>query len=194
MSCASKRIIVAITGASGSTYAVTLLRALRNLPEVETHLVISAWGERTLLMETGLTPRDLETFCAKRYDVSDMSAAISSGSFRTHGMVVVPCSMKTLGAIANGLAADLIARAADVTIKEGRRLILVPRETPLSLVHLENMVRCARSGAVILPPMPAFYGRPETIQDIVDHTVSRILDRLGFENELSARWTGPVEA
>ena len=180
-------MIVAITGASGAAYGARLLEVLRGYP-LETHLVISAWGEKTVALETGYTAQDVKKMCHYCYGDEDIDAPIASGSFQTGGMVIIPCSMKTLASITHGLADNLIARAADVVLKEQRRLVLVPRETPLNAVHLENMLKAARLGAVIAPPMPAFYNRPETISDLVDCFVGRILDLFGLEHDLSGRW------
>ena len=182
------RYVVALTGASGSVYGVRLLEALHSVSHLEVHLLISKWGEYTLTFETGLSTADLQHLVFKIHSFDDMSADVSSGSFVTKGMIVVPCSMKTLAAIAHGLSLDLISRAADVTLKERRQLILVPRETPLSTVHLENMLSLSRLGVDIIPPMPAFYHHPKSIDDIVNHTVDRILDRLGLEGQRSSRW------
>ncbi|MEW6696343.1 MAG: UbiX family flavin prenyltransferase [Bacillota bacterium] len=182
------RIVVGITGATGVLYGITLLQELKKLG-VETHLILSRWARRTIELETVYTPGDVAKLADVCHAEDDLAAAISSGSFRHQGMVIAPCSMKTLAGLAHGYAENLIVRAADVTLKEGRPLVLVPRETPLNVIHLENMLKLARAGAVILPPMPAFYQRPETIQDIVQQTVGRILDRLGLENDLVKRWT-----
>src|SRR5687767_4686326 len=164
------KIIVAITGATGAIYGVRILERLREAG-AETHLVISRWGARTLLHETPYSREQVESLASAAYAPGDMGAAISSGSFRTDGMIIAPCSAKTLGAIAHGVGENLIHRAADVVLKERRRLVLVVREAPLSEIHLENMLKLSRMGAVILPPMPAFYSRPQSIDDIVDHTV-----------------------
>ena len=185
-----QRIVVAITGATGSVYGVRLLEVLHKTPGVEVHLVVSRWGEKTLALELGLGAADLDKYCYRRYPPEDLGAAISSGSFITRAMIIVPCSMKTLSAIAHGFAADLVVRAADVSIKERRRLVLVPRETPLSPIHLENMLTLARLGVTILPPMPAFYNAPKSVDDIVNHTVARVLDQLELQNDLTVRWDG----
>lgn len=184
------RIIVGITGASGAVYGIRLVEQLKLL-EVETHLVLSTWARSTIKLETGLDPESLMEQAHACYDAGDLAAPPSSGSFLHHGMVVAPCSMKTLAAIACGFTDNLIARAADVTIKEGRRLILLPRETPLNPIHLENMLKLARLGITIMPPMPAFYQQPRTIDDLVTHTVGRVLDLLGLDSPLVKRWTGP---
>jgi flavin prenyltransferase len=181
------KIIVGVSGASGIIYAVRLLEALKR-PGVEVHLIFSEWAVRNLELETDRELEAVRALASCCYGNDDLAAPVSSGSFRAEGMVVAPCSMKTLSAIAHGYSDNLISRAADVTLKEKRKLILVPRESPLSVIHLKNMLAAAQAGAVIMPPMPAFYHRPETIEDVVDHTVARILDHLGLENDLSKRW------
>jgi 4-hydroxy-3-polyprenylbenzoate decarboxylase len=185
------RLIVAITGATGAIYGVRVLERLREAG-VETHLVISRWGARTLLHETPYTKEQVEALADVAYAPGDMGAAISSGSFRADGMIVAPCSVKTLAAIAHGVGDNLVHRAADVTLKERRRLVISVREAPLSDIHLENMLKLSRMGAVILPPMPAFYTMPRTIDDIVEHTVSRMLDQFGVETPGSVRWSGEM--
>ncbi len=182
-----KKIIVAITGASGSIYGARTLEALRE-EGVETHLVMSRWACVTVETETDRTVESVKKIADRVYDEGDLSAPIASGSFASDGMAIVPCSMKTLASIASGYAENLISRAADIAIKEGRRLVLVPRETPLSPIHLENMLKLSRLGVVILPPMPAFYCKPEKIEDLVEQTVGRVLDRLGIPNSLYKRW------
>jgi 4-hydroxy-3-polyprenylbenzoate decarboxylase len=177
-----------MSGATGAIYGVRLLEVLSSMPDVETHLVVSRWAESTILLETPYKPADVKALADVVHPYENQAAPISSGSFVVQAMVVVPCSMKTLAAIRHGFADNLLARAADVTLKEGRKLILVPRESPLSQVHLENMLGLARMGVTILPPMPAFYSGETTIQDIVDHTVGRILDQLGLEHALTRRW------
>jgi len=184
------RIIVGITGASGAPFAVRLLETLRAMPEIETHLVMSTWARSNIEIETSHSVRTVSGLADVTYKVGDLGAAISSGSFRTAGMIVVPCSMRTLAGIRHGNAGNLICRAADVTLKERRRLILVPRETPLSDIHLENMLALSRMGVRIVPPMPAFYNRPDTILDIVDHVVVRILDQLDIDAPQAKRWQG----
>jgi len=186
------RIILAISGATGAIYGIRLLECLKDAG-VESHLVISRWGLRTLLHETSWTRQRVEALAHTVYSPGDMGAAISSGSFRTEGMIVAPCSAKTLGAIAHGIGENLIHRAADVVLKERRRLVMVVRETPLSDIHLENMLKLSRMGAVILPPMPAFYTNPRTLDDVVDQTVSRVLDQFGLEVRGAPRWTGEME-
>ncbi|GAB6179826.1 UbiX family flavin prenyltransferase [Desulfotomaculum defluvii] len=181
------RIVVGITGATGAIYGIQMLELLRTLG-VETHLIISNWGRRTIELETKQSIEKIATLATCIYEEHDQAAAVSSGSFIHQGMVIVPCSMKTLSSVANGYADNLISRAADVTIKESRRLILVTRETPLSPIHLENMLKLARLGVTIMPPSPAFYHKPQTIEDIVQHTTARILDHLGIEHNLIHRW------
>src|SRR6201993_5196008 len=166
-----RRIVVGMTGATGAVLGVELLRQLEQCPDVETHLVLSRWARATVRLESELSSRDVEGLAGVVYLFDEQTAAISSGSFLAEGMVIAPCSMKTLAAIRMGYADGLIARAADVTLKEHRRLVLVPRETPLSEIHLENMLALARMGARIVPPMPAFYNQPTSIDDIVDHIV-----------------------
>lgn len=183
------RLVVAVTGATGSIYAVKLLEALK-ANEVDVHLIVSHWAEKTLQLEMGLTVEDIQKMSGSRYEEDDLAAPVSSGSFQHDGMVIIPCSMKTLAAIAHGFDENLIVRAADVTMKERRRLILVPRETPLNAVHLNNMLTLCQLGALIMPPMPAFYYHPKSIDDIVNHLVGRILDHLGQEQQLVPRWEG----
>ena len=185
------RIIIGITGATGVIYGVRLLEHLRDAG-VETHVVISRWGARTLVHETPYSREQVEALAHTAYAPGDMGAAISSGSFQTAGMIVVPCSAKTLGAIAHGYGDGLIHRAADVVLKERRKLLLGVREAPLSDIHLENMLKLSRMGAVILPPMPAFYNNPRSLADIVDHTVARMLDQFGVEVPGAARWSGEM--
>ena len=185
------RLIVALTGATGVIYGVRILQRLRDAG-VETHLVISRWGVRTLLHETPFSKEQVESLASVTYAPGDMGAAISSGSFRTDGMVIAPCSAKTLAAVAHGFGENLVHRAADVILKERRKLVLVVREAPLSDIHLENMLRLSRMGAVMLPPMPAFYNHPRTVDDVVDHTVSRVLDQFGLDAGGSERWTGEM--
>src|SRR5690349_21722082 len=187
----AKRLIVGLTGATGTVYGVRLLERLREL-DVETHLVISRWGARTLSHETPHSREHVESLATVVYPPGDMGAAISSGSFKTDGMIVAPCSAKTLAAIAHGFGDNLIHRAADVVLKERRRLLLAVREAPLSEIHLENMLKLSRMGVVILPPVPAFYHRPITLDDIVDHTVSRMLDQFGIEVPGMPRWSGEM--
>lgn len=185
------KIIVAITGATGAIYGVRILQRLRE-SGVETHLVISRWGARTLLHETPFSREQVESLASVSYAPGDMGAAISSGSFRTDGMVIAPCSAKTLAAVAHGFGENLIHRAADVILKERRKLVMVVREAPLSDIHLENMLKLSRMGTVVLPPLPAFYNHPRTVDDVIDHTVLRVLDQFGFDVGGSERWTGEM--
>jgi 4-hydroxy-3-polyprenylbenzoate decarboxylase len=189
----NKRLIVAITGATGAIYGVRVLQRLREAG-AETHLVISRWGARTLLHETSWSREQVEALASATYAPADMGAVISSGSFRTDGMIIAPCSAKTLAAIAHGYGDNLVHRAADVVLKERRRLVLAVREAPLSEIHLENMLKLARMGSVILPPMPAFYNHPQTVDDIVEHTVARILDQFGIDVPGAMRWAGEMGA
>ena len=182
-----QRLIVAITGATGAIYGVRLLEMLREA-SVETHLVVSPWGRRTLLHETTYTVDQVQRLATVTYQPGDQGAAISSGSFLTMGMAIVPCSMRTLGAIAHGLGDNLIHRAADVVLKERRKLLIAPREAPLSDIHLENMLKLSRMGVIVCPPMPGFYQRPETIDDIVSHGTLRMLDQFGIHIEGPGRW------
>lgn len=184
------KLVVGMTGATGAAIGVRVLTALKDLG-VETHLVISKWARATIQLETPYSVQDVIALASKTYSEHDQAAAISSGSFRVDGMVIVPCSMKTLAAIRCGYGDGLIARAADVTLKEQRKLVLVPRESPLNPIHLENMLALTRAGAMMLPPMPAFYNKPATTDDIINHCVSRILDQFGLDNELTQRWGQP---
>ncbi len=184
---ALRPIVVGITGATGSIIGIRLLEALRAL-QVETLLVLSEWAERTIRVETEYSVAEVRDLAVTYYQNGNMAAPISSGSFPAGGMVIAPCSMNTLAAVAHGITGKLIARAADVTLKEGRKLVLVPRETPLHSVHLRNMLTLSEMGAGIVPPMPAFYNHPETVDDIVRHIVARVLDQLQIDNELTVRW------
>ncbi len=183
------RLTVAITGASGVVYGKRLLKVLRE-KNVETHLIISKAAEKVIKHELGMTKEDVEKLADHFYDVDDWSAPIVSGSFKTDGMIIIPCSMKTLAGIAHGYSDNLVLRAADVTLKEKRRLILVPRETPLNVVHLRNMLALAEQGAVIVPAMPAHYHKPKDIDDLVDFVVGKVLDLLDIEHTLYERWAG----
>ncbi|MCI1858257.1 MAG: UbiX family flavin prenyltransferase [Sporolactobacillus sp.] len=185
-----KRIIVGISGASGTIYAIDLLKRLQALPTIEVHLVMSEWAVKNLELETNYSPDQVQAMADRTYDIHDQGAAISSGSFLNDGMVIVPASMKSVAGIACGYGENLIARAADVTIKEQRKLIIVPRETPLSVIHLENLTRLAKVGALILPPIPSFYNHPRTIQDLIDRQTMKILDAFQIPNQLSRRWEG----
>ncbi len=184
------RLVVGISGSSGSIYGIRLLEVLRGVSDLETHLIISAAAKRTLLEETDYAIKDVEALATHVYDNRDIGAALASGSFRTGGMVIAPCSIKTASALANCYADTLICRAGDVTLKEGRPLVVLVRETPLHAGHLRQLLHLAELGAVILPPMPAFYNRPKTVEDIVNNTVGRILDRFGIPHALTTEWTG----
>jgi 4-hydroxy-3-polyprenylbenzoate decarboxylase len=186
----SKRLVVGISGASGAVLGVRLLEVLSSMDSVETHLVVSPSARITLRDETGRSLKDVEALADVVYNPLDVGAAIASGSFPTDGMAIVPCSIKTLSAVAHSYASDLLSRAADVTLKEGRPLLLVVRETPLHLGHLRLMVRAAEMGAVIFPPVPAFYAHLSSIDEMIDNTVGRVLSRLGIENDLYMRWQG----
>lgn len=186
---ADARIVVGITGASGAIYGVRLLERLRELP-VETHLIATKWARVTIEHETGYTFAQVKALADVAYGEGDQGAAVSSGSFLTHGMVIAPCSTKTLAAIANGFAYNLVCRAADVVLKERRRLVLAVRETPLHAIHLRNMLTLTELGATVCPPVPAFYNLPETIEDIVDQTVLRLLDQFDFDLASPTRWRG----
>lgn len=185
-----KRIVVGITGASGTVYAIDLLKKLRPIEDVEVHGVLSAWAKKNLQLETDYSLKDVEQLLDYSYSDNDLGASIASGSFLTDAMVIVPSSMKTIASIAVGIGDNLISRAADVTLKEQRKLIIVPRESPLSAIHLENMTKLARLGVQMIPPIPAFYNHPTTIQDLVDHQSMKILDSLGIELADQKRWEG----
>ncbi|GAB6062452.1 UbiX family flavin prenyltransferase [Deferrisoma palaeochoriense] len=183
-----RRFVIGITGASGVIYGVRLLQVLREMPDVQTHLILSRAARETLVLETEWAPEAVEALADRAYDPDDLAAPIASGSVPTAGMAIVPCSMKTLSAVAHSFAHNLIARAADVTLKEKRPLVLVPRETPLHKGHLELLAKAADLGAAIVPPMVAFYHRPTTIEEIVDHTVGKVLEQLDVEHQLYRRW------
>ncbi|MFT8310177.1 MAG: UbiX family flavin prenyltransferase [Sporolactobacillus sp.] len=183
-------IIVGVTGASGTIFAVKLLEALHQAEDVTTHLIMSDWAKNNLEIETDYAFNEVKKLADELYDNRNLGARTSSGSFLTDGMVIVPCSMKTLSAVANGYEDSLITRTAEVMLKENRRLILCPRESPLSAIHLENMLKLARLGVRIVPPMPAFYNHPKTLDDMVNHHVMKILDQLGIPNARSQRWNG----
>jgi polyprenyl P-hydroxybenzoate/phenylacrylic acid decarboxylase-like protein len=187
---AGRRIIVAITGASGAVYGTRLLQHLRAAGGIETHVVLSNAGALSAHHELGLKRGQVEALADVAHNVNDIGASIASGSFACDGMVIAPCSAKTLAAVATGYADNLIARAADVCLKERRRLVLMVRETPLHLVHLRNMETVTQMGAVVFPPLPAFYQRPSSIEDMVDHTLARVLDLLGIGHALAKPWTG----
>ena len=179
-----------MTGATGAPFGVRLLQVLAADPQVETHLVLSAWARATIGLETALSVREVIGLADVYHQAGNLGASISSGSFRTEGMVIIPCSMKTLAGIRSGYADTLVGRAADVVLKEHGRLVAVPRETPLNEVHLENMLALARMGVRIVPPMPAFYNRPQTLDDMVDHVVGRVLDQFGIASPRTRRWAG----
>ena len=185
-----RRIIVAISGASGAVYGVRLLQILHETPDVETHLVVSNAGWRNVAEEHGLQRPAIEALAHQVHDVANVGASIASGSFQCSGMVVAPCSMRSLAAIAHGLSDNLLTRAADVVLKERRRLVLMVRESPLHLVHLRNMTSVTEMGAIVCPPLPAFYLRPQTVDDVVDFSVARVLDLLDVPHTLAERWQG----
>lgn len=185
-----KKLVVGITGATGAIYGVRLLQVLGNIDGVETHLVISEPAKRTIQFELDASVESIQALADYSYDIGDIGARIASGSFKTSGMVIVPCSVKTMSALANSYGANLLIRAGDVSLKEGRPLVLVLRETPLHAGHLRQMMELAQLGAVILPPVPAFYHRPKTIDDIVNHTIGKILDRFDIDHDLFPRWDG----
>jgi 4-hydroxy-3-polyprenylbenzoate decarboxylase len=187
------RLVVGISGASGVIYGIRLLEVLAPLPNVETHLVMTAAARQTIGLETSMDPKDVEALADVTYRVGDIAASISSGSFPVDAMIVVPCSMGTLSAIAHSASDNLLERAADVTLKERRPLVLVPRESPLHLGHLRLLVQVAEIGATVCPPMPAFYNRPSTLAEVVDHTITRLLDLLHIDagRDLASRWSGP---
>ncbi|MFZ6656554.1 UbiX family flavin prenyltransferase [Undibacterium sp. TJN19] len=187
---ATKRLIIAITGATGAVYGVRLLQAVRDMPAVESHLLISEAGVLNLHQEMDLKRKDVEALADVVHNVRDVGASIASGSFQSDGMVVAPCSMKTLAAVAHGLSDNLITRAADVVLKERRRLVLMVRETPFNLAHLRNMTAVTEMGGIIFPPLPGFYHRPQSIADMVDHTVGRVLDMYDLPHALTPRWGG----
>ena len=183
------RLVIAITGASGVIYGIRTLEVLKKL-NVETHLILSEWGSKNINIETDKTTDYVRSLSTRYYDDKNMAASVSSGSFKIDGMVIIPCSMKTLASIANALDDSLVSRAADVCIKEQRKLVLVPRETPLSRIHLKNMARLASTSSVILPAMPGFYHRPKTIDDLINHVVGKVLDQFNIDHRLFKRWGG----
>ena len=193
----TKRLIIGITGATGTIFGVRMLEILQG-SDVETHLIVSKWGARTLAYETDYDLDRVKEMATAAHAPGDQGAAVSSGSFTTEGMVIAPCSMKTLSAIAHGQGDNLINRAADVVIKERRKLVLMVREAPLSEIHPENMLKLSRMGVLIYPPMAGFYNHPRTLGDMVDHIVMRVLDQFGLHLDLAERWTGdmstPVES
>ncbi len=185
-----KRIVIGMTGATGAVYGQRILEVLRELGGYETHLIVSTAGFINVHHELGLKRSEILALADVNHDVNDVAASIASGAFKTEGMIVAPCSMKTLGSIAHGLSDNLIARAADVTLKERRRLVIMPRETPLNLAHIRNMASVAEMGGIVFPPMPAFYGKSKTLAELVDESVGRVLGLLGIEAELFAPWEG----
>ena len=186
-----RRLIVGITGASGTIFGVRLLEVLQR-SDIETHLVMSQWAARTLVHETHYSAAQVQALASERYAIGDVGAAIASGSFQTMGMIIAPCSMRTLGAIAHGVGDNLIHRAADVVLKERRRLVLAVRESPLNEIHLENMLKLSRMGVSICPPTPAFYNHPKSLDDVVSYTVTRLLDQFGLNVSSVARWSGEM--
>jgi 4-hydroxy-3-polyprenylbenzoate decarboxylase len=187
---ADKRLIIAITGATGAVYGVRLLQVLRDLHGIETHLMVSDAGVLNLHQELDMNRKEVEALADVVHNVRDVGASIASGSFQSEGMIIAPCSMKTLAAVAHGLSDTLITRAADVVLKERRRLVLMVRETPLNLAHLRNMTAVTEMGGIIYPPLPGFYHRPQTIAEMVDHTVGRVLDLFAIPHALTPRWDG----
>jgi 4-hydroxy-3-polyprenylbenzoate decarboxylase len=187
----TRRIVLAISGASGAIYGVRLAEVLSAAPELELHLIVSRGAAATIAYETGRRPETLHALADEVYEETDLAAALASGTFVTDGMVIAPCSIRTLSSVANSANDNLITRAADVHLKERRRLVLMVRETPLHIGHLRLMTEATAAGAVILPPVPGFYVRPRTIGDLVDHSVGKALDVLGVEHALFKRWTGP---
>ena len=184
-----RRLIIGMTGSTGAIFGVRMLEALK-ASDIESHLIISKWAQRTLEHETRYTVEQVRSLASVVHSQGDMGASISSGSFKTEGMVVIPCSVRTLGGIAQGVGDHLVHRAADVILKERRKLVLVVRETPLSEVHLENMLKLSRMGVTMLPPMPAFYNHPQSVDDIVNHIVGRVLDQFGIPAPFEKRWDG----
>src|SRR5919199_2079607 len=183
----SRKIVVGITGSSGVIYGIKLLHILKE-SEIETHIVLSKWAEKNIEIETDERVEEVKKLASFEYKENDMAASISSGSFKTDGMIIIPCSMKTLASIANGYDDNLISRAASVTIKENRKLVIVPRETPLSRIHLENMLKLSEIGVTILPAMPGFYYKPKSMDDLIVHIVGKILDQFRIDHNLFRRW------
>ncbi len=184
------RLVIGMSGSTGAIYGIRLLEVLRGVPGVETHLVISAPGKRTLVEETDYGIQAVEALAHRAYDNRDIGAALASGSFQTAGMIIAPCSIRTAAAVATSTGEGLLCRAADVTLKEGRPLIIVVRETPLHAGHLRQLLQLAEIGGIVFPPAPAFYHRPQTLDDLINHTVGRILDRIGIPHGLGREWTG----
>lgn len=189
-----QRLIVAITGATGAVYGVRLLQVLREIPDIEAHLLVSDAGVLNLHQELGLGRKDVESLAHVVHNVRDIGASIASGSFQSDGMIIAPCSMKTLAAIAHGLSDNLITRAADVVLKERRRLVLMVRETPFNLAHLRNMTAVTEMGGIIFPPLPGFYQKPQSIEEMIDHTIARVLDLFAIPHGLAPRWNGLKES
>jgi len=185
---AKRRLIIGLSGATGAVYGVRILEILSRMKDIETHLVLTRAGRMTIQVETPYSIKDVEAMAGVVHDINNVGASISSGSFRTEGMVIAPCSMKSMGSIAHSIGGDLLVRAADVVLKERKKLVLVVRETPLHLGHLEAMVSLTRMGAVIFPPVPAFYHRPKTLDDVINQTVTRILDQFDIDVSLFQRW------
>jgi 4-hydroxy-3-polyprenylbenzoate decarboxylase len=185
-----KRLVVAITGASGAMYGIRLLQWLRESAQVETHLMISDAGVLSMHYELDMKRKDVEALADVVHSVRDVGACVASGSFQSEGMIIAPCSMKTLGSVAHGLSDNLISRAADVMLKERRRLVLMVRETPFNLAHLRNMTAVTEMGGIIYPPLPALYQKPQSIEEMVDHTAGRVLDLFGIEQTLAPQWQG----
>jgi len=190
MTASPRRLIVAITGASGAVYGVRLLQVLGATPGIETHLIVSEAGVLNLHHELDMNRKQVEALAHRAYNLRDIGATLASGSFQSAGMIVAPCSMKTLASIALGLSDNLIARAADVVLKERRRLVLMVRETPFNLAHLRNMTAVTEMGGIVFPPLPGFYQRPQTIEEMVDHTTGRVLDLFDIAHDLTPRWEG----
>lgn len=185
-----KRLIIAITGATGAIYGVRLLQLLHAIPDIETNLMVSDAGVLSVRQELGMKRKEVDQLAHVVHSVRDVGAAIASGSFQSAGMIIAPCSMKTLAAVAHGFSDNLIARAADVVLKERRRLVLMARETPFNLAHLRNMIAVTEMGGIIFPPLPSFYHRPQSIADMVDHSLGRVLDLFDIPNTLTPRWAG----
>ncbi len=183
-----RRLIVGLSGATGSIFGIRILQVLQPIPDIETHLVMSKAAKMTLQVETPHSAKDVEDMADVVHDINNIGASIASGSFRTAGMVIAPCSMKSMGGIVLSVGGDLLVRASDVILKERKKLVLVVRETPLHLGHLESMAQLTRMGAVIFPPVPAFYHRPKTLDDVINQTVARILDQFEIETDMFSRW------
>jgi len=181
------RLVVGLTGSSGIVYGVRMLEVLKRY-KVDIHLIMTEWAKKCLSLETDYDFKHVRSLAAHYSDASNMAASVSSGTYKTDGMIIIPCSMKTLSSVANGYEETLVARAAGVTIKESRRLVMVPRETPLTSIHLENMLKLARIGVVILPAMPGFYNKPKSVDDMLDHVIGKCLDQFGIDHDLFKRW------